>query len=402
MNDSHFAALVRALTDDSTTRRSLARGLGGLAVAAGLIHVGLDDLEAKKRKKGKNRRRRGRGNNGGDGGNNGGGGNGGDGNGGGDGGDQCPFTICEAQCVDLNTDPNNCGFCGGICSRDNTCVGGACVEVAGEPGSGEGQFDTPIGVAVTAQGVEIATDSLNGRVVFVAGGLFTDFGFDQPAGIAINQTTGETYVTDVVSHSILRFTGGGELIDEFGTFGSGVDQFETPSAIAIDQRGGGQLFIADTGNNRIQRTSETGFALGRFGRFGAGQGEFNQPEGVAISADRNVFVADTGNNRIQVLDRDGTFISAFGSAGTGPGQFNQPSGLAFAANGNLFVVDKGNNRVQEFTAQGQFVSTFGSAGSAPGQFNQPTGIAIDGGSILVADSGNDRVQFITPTQRATE
>lgn len=401
MNESHFAALLRALTDDAITRRGLACGLGGLAIAAGLLHVGLDELDAKKRKKGKKRRRRSRGNNGGDGGGNNGGGDG-NGGGGGGGGDECPFTICEGQCVDLNTDPNNCGSCGGLCASDNTCVGGACVEVVGEPGSGEGQFDTPIGVAVIAQGVEIATDSLNGRVVFLAGGLFTDFGLDQPAGIAINQTTDEVYVTDVVSHSILRFTGGGELIDEFGNFGSGVDQFETPSAIAIDQQGGGQLFIADTGNNRIQRTSETGFALGRFGRFGAGQGEFNRPEGVAISADRFVFVADTGNNRIQVLDRDGTFIAAFGSAGSGPGQFNQPSGLAFAANGNLFVVDKGNNRVQEFSAQGQFVSTFGSAGGAPGQFNQPTGIAIDGGTILVTDSGNDRVQFITPTDRATE
>jgi DNA-binding beta-propeller fold protein YncE len=397
MNESHVAALLRALTDDATTRRGLARGLGGLAIAAGLLHVGLDDLEAKKRKKGKKRRRRGRGNNGGNGGD-----NGGDGNGGGGGSDQCPFTICDGQCVDLNTDPNNCGFCGGICASDNTCVGGACVEVVGEPGSGEGQFDTPIGVAITAQGVEIATDSLNGRVVFLAGGLFTDFGFNQPAGIAINQTTSEVYVTDVVSHSILRFTEGGELIDEFGSLGSGVDQFETPSAIAIDQQGGGQIFIADTGNNRIQRTSETGFALGRFGRFGAGQGEFNQPEGVAISADRTVFVADTGNNRIQVLDRDGTFISAFGSAGSGPGQFNLPSGLAFAANGNLFVVDKRNNRVQEFTAQGQFVSTFGSAGGAPGQFNQPTGIAIDDDNFYVVDSGNNRVQIFFPTDRATE
>src|SRR5687767_13531762 len=100
MNALHLADLIGALTNGALSRRGLARGLAGAAVTAGLIHSDLDDLEAKKRKKrkkGKKRNRRGRD----DGGNQGGGSGGG--------GDQCSGAICDGQCVDLNTDSNNCG-----------------------------------------------------------------------------------------------------------------------------------------------------------------------------------------------------------------------------------------------------------------------------------------------------
>ena len=104
MNALHLADLIGALTNGAFSRRSLARALAGVAVTAGLIHSGLDDLEAKKRKKrkkGKKRKRRGQ--------------SAGDDAGGG--GTPCGGTLCNGQCVNLNTDPNNCGACGGSLRR---------------------------------------------------------------------------------------------------------------------------------------------------------------------------------------------------------------------------------------------------------------------------------------------
>ena len=53
----------------------------------------------------------------------------GDGDGDGDGEPGCvaPLTDCDGACVDLDTDPSNCGSCGGPC--DGVCNGGICEPV---------------------------------------------------------------------------------------------------------------------------------------------------------------------------------------------------------------------------------------------------------------------------------
>jgi DNA-binding beta-propeller fold protein YncE len=379
MNESRLVTIVRALTDGAVSRRGLARGFAGTALATALIRAGSDDLAARKRKKGKKRKKRNRGN---------------QGNGRGNGGgveNPCGGTICEGVCVDLNTDPKNCGACGTTCG-DNACVGGLCVEIIGSRGSGEDQFEDPFGLAVNGDGVVYIADSSNARIVILGGGTFGNAEFVQPTALAVNQVTGDVYATDIGTHSVVRFAANGRVLGVFGNFGTGVDQFEFPLGIAVDPGPGGQIFIADTGNNRIQRMSASGFPLGRFGRRGSGQVEFDQPQGVALSADRILFVADTNNHRIQVLDLDGGFVRAFGTRGSGPGQFERPVALTFGIDGSLLVVDQGNNRIQQFTPDGQFLKALGSAGSGPGQFNAPTGIAVDEDAIGVVDTGNHRLQ----------
>ncbi len=49
---------------------------------------------------------------------------------GGDGGPGCAAgeTSCAGTCVDLQTDPDNCGTCGSACGTGDVCCGGGCVE----------------------------------------------------------------------------------------------------------------------------------------------------------------------------------------------------------------------------------------------------------------------------------
>ena len=93
-----------------------------------------------------------------------------------------------------------------------------------------------------------------------------------------------------------------------------------------------------------------------------------------------------------------TGISVFeGGKGKGDGQFDFPRGLAVDNAGNILVADTGNGRIQKFSPSGIFVSVIGASGQAPGQFREPCGIAIDsGGNIYVADVGNGRVQKLKP------
>src|SRR5437879_5085988 len=82
------------------------------------------------------------------------------------------------------------------------------------------------------------------------------------------------------------------------------------------------------------------------------------------------------------------------AAGTG---FNYPQTMCLGKGGTVIVVDSGNNRLQVFTPDGKFVAKCGKGGSGDGEFNQPWGITLDqAGNIYVADWKNHRVQKLSP------
>jgi DNA-binding beta-propeller fold protein YncE len=76
-----------------------------------------------------------------------------------------------------------------------------------------------------------------------------------------------------------------------------------------------------------------------------------------------------------------------------PGSLVGPRGLALEASGSLLVADTGNSRVQRFSPDGNLLDVIGEPGSGSGQFDEPVGVALDpAGRIYVADSGNRRIQ----------
>jgi DNA-binding beta-propeller fold protein YncE len=401
VNESRFDALTRLLTNGAATRRALGQGLAGGALASGLTLLGLNDADARRRKKGKKRKSKKRR-----------GGNGGD-DGGGD--DRCEFTLCDGECVDLDSERAHCGRCGRSCPGNFVCTAGFCVVAVGRRGDGDGEFDGPLGIAASREAFMFVPDGNNQRVHRINAraltGTFGEAGdedgqFLRAAGVAVNQDTGDIYVSDIQRHRIQRFGNADSVAIAFelgfGEEGSGEGRVSAPAGLAVDEATG-DVFVADTGNDRIQRVSASGSPRGGFGRTGSGEGQFVGPLGIAIDRDRNVVVADTQNHRIQVLDRDGNFIRAFGRQGSGDGELDRPVAVAFDAAGDIFVVDRGNHRVQQFTSTGQFRKAFGRQGTALSEFDNPFGIAVaPDGTIAVVDEGNHRVQFFVPARAATE
>lgn len=181
--------------------------------------------------------------------------------------------------------------------------------------------------------------------------------------------------------------------------------FSDPFGIAIAKDG--TIYISDAGaSDRIRKLSPQGI-LTTF----TGDGEFNTPSGLAIDASDNLYVADTANNRIRKVTPQGgvSTIAGDGTAGylDGPAaqaRFNGPVGVTVDAQGNVFVADTYNDRIRKISTDGQ-VSTVAGAGTpglADGDrstslFDTPCGIVVDAqGSLIVADTGNDRLRKITP------
>ncbi len=74
-----------------------------------------------------------------------------------------------------------------------------------------------------------------------------------------------------------------------------------------------------------------------------------------------------------------------------------PGGLGLNGS-NLNVLDYQNQLVQIFSPTGSSIQTIGSYGTRSGELNQAYDLAIDGsGQLYVADTGNQRVQILSPT-----
>lgn len=181
-------------------------------------------------------------------------------------------------------------------------------------------------------------------------------------------------------------------VEVWGGKGTAPGQFEEPRGLAIDATG--NLYVVDSKNNRIQKLAPDGKPLLTWGREGQGAGEFKDPCGIAVGPDGSVYVADTWNHRVQKFDANGKFLLEWRQQAG----FWGPRGIAVAAdNSGVYVTDTGNKRVVSFDTNGKELTAWGHDGSKPGDFIEPVGIAVsDKGEVVVADTGNHRMQYFTP------
>lgn len=210
--------------------------------------------------------------------------------------------------------------------------------------------------------------------------------FTSVTGVAVTEA-GEVYVAG--SHRIQKFTSAGSFVSTWGGFGSGVGQFSNPLGLALS--GSGELFVADEGNDRVQKFDPTGGFLLAWGSTGSGPGQFSSPTDVALDGAGNVYVADSGNARIQIFDGAGTFLSEW----TSPVASEPlcPFGLALDGGGNVFVSENCRERILKLDPAGDVLLSWGSSGSGPGELVGPLGVAVDdSGNVYVADTGNERIQ----------
>ena len=86
-----------------------------------------------------------------------------------------------------------------------------------------------------------------------------------------------------------------------------------------------------------------------------------------------------------------------GGRGSDRGQFDAPTGIAVDAKGNVLVADTGNGRIEKFSPTGIFLAAMGIKGTAYGQLGAPNGIAVDRtGNIYVADASKHVVEKLAP------
>ncbi|MBI1828764.1 MAG: HYR domain-containing protein, partial [Thaumarchaeota archaeon] len=260
-----------------------------------------------------------------------------------------------------------------------------------------GQFAFPQGISMDSAGNVYVTDLGNRRVEkFDFNGNFLDtWGtkgdgngqFQSPSGIAVHGNS--VYVVDNAQNKVQEFDTTGKLITQWGSKGNGNGQFLLPQGIATDTSG--DVYVADTGNSRIAKFSPDGKFITSIGQSGLENGQFLSPRGVAADSQGSIYVADSGNNRIQKFTQDGVFLKTF-SASSGS-NFKTPLGLSVDSSGNIYIADNGNNQIVEINKDGNLLTSWGSQGTGPDFFDNPRDVTVDSaGNVYVVDSSNNRIQ----------
>jgi len=200
---------------------------------------------------------------------------------------------------------------------------------------------------------------------------------------------------------IFQFDTSGKLLKNIGA-----GLFVGPHKLTFDAEG--DLWVADGGHQvfKLDQNGKVLLTIGKKGQPGSGTDQFDTPTEVAVAANGDIFVADghtgggtaLGNARIVKFDKTGKFLKSWGKKGMGPGEFDVPHSLAFDSRGRLFVADRQNSRVQIFDADGRFIDQWL-------QFGRPSAIYIDKrtDTMYVSDSEsrdgrtNTGRNFLQPT-----
>ncbi len=306
---------------------------------------------------------------------------------------------------------------------------GICILSWGSKGTGDGQFNLPVCLAVDSDGSVYVSDNLNHRIQkFSSQGTFLSkwgsYGtgngnFNNPRAIGVDNAK-NIYVSDS-SGRVQKFDSNSNWLASF----TGISSYAT--ALTVDASG--NIYVADPNYSVIRKISPSGTQLTSWAS--------SWPVGIDIGTDGNVYVMEYNVRQVVKYNNQGIRQSGWGSAGTSNGQFYDPTSLTIDSygyvytsdmtpknvqkfsssgtfqakwistgpaavevgpNGYLYVVDKFNNQIQRFTSEGSFVDAWGSKGTGNSQFDSPSGITIDSnGNVYVADTKNNRIQKFTST-----
>jgi DNA-binding beta-propeller fold protein YncE len=168
----------------------------------------------------------------------------------------------------------------------------------------------------------------------------------RPAGVAYDPIADRLYVADSGAHHVVVFSASGQLIQTFGTKGSGEGQFNSPTHLTLTPER--QLLVTDALNFRVQAFDATGQFLWKIGRVGVGSGDFAAPKGVAADDAGHVYVVDALFDAVQIFAHDGSLLLGFGERGTTPGRFWLPGGIFMGSRDTIYVADSYNQRIQVF------------------------------------------------------
>lgn len=168
--------------------------------------------------------------------------------------------------------------------------------------------------------------------------------YNCPSDVKTHWLTRNIFVADTQNNRIVKIkprVGYPHTWDceAWGGPGSGPGQFNEPVALAIENKSG-DLYVSDKGNNRIQKLNDKGDYISEFNNL--------SPWGMAVDLDNNLYVSTLHN--IFKFTPDFTKITEWNPP---VNSFSFPIGIAVDLSNNVYVVDAKTQQVKKFTKDGK-------------------------------------------------
>ena len=206
-----------------------------------------------------------------------------------------------------------------------------------------------------------------------------------------------------LGHRAIKFDPDGKvlmILGKGGVAGNPPDLLTEP--LDVVTAANGDIFVseghcgqnANPGPNcigRISKFDRNGTFVKSWGRMGTGVGEFRTPHALALDSRGRVVVADRGNHRLQIFDQDGMFLEQIQKFGRTSDLYIDPNDLVYAIDSEsndrnhpgwkkgVRVGSLHDDRIQFFVPGHQTDNPAGTAGE---------GIALDAaGNIYAAENG---------------
>jgi len=267
------------------------------------------------------------------------------------------------------------------------------VRAWGSTGSGDGQFLSPVRIAVDAAGNVFVIDHDNCRIQkFSSSGEFlTKWGscgdefFHNATGIAVGRD-GNVYVADIgVAGAILKFDGRGSVLARWSIGNRGA------RFVSVDDQG--YVYLASGFPPWLEQYAPNGQLVAAWGLLGNDDAMVHD---IAIGSGDMLYISKPFDRSyvypIEVRNSDGVYLFGFGLHGLEAGMLDNPTGLGSDELDNIFVTDPSAGRIVEFDSQGQYLTQWGKLGSGDGEFSYCSDVAVGpGGNIYVSDLYTNRI-----------
>jgi sugar lactone lactonase YvrE len=124
------------------------------------------------------------------------------------------------------------------------------------------------------------------------------------------------------------------------------------------------------------------------------------PRAVAVDSRHQVYILERGGHALRVVTRDGRIrtVAGTGERGYADGpaleaQLNSPKHLCVDAHDNVFIADDQNRAIRKYDPENRTLTTVlgRGVGDPPVQLSRPHGVCIEGGTLYVVDTGNNRI-----------
>jgi hypothetical protein len=209
--------------------------------------------------------------------------------------------------------------------------------------------------------------------------------FAAPAGVAVDQSSGDVYVVDSANARVQKFEAGGAYVSQFDGSETPATAFSSPSAVAVDSSTNpfdasvGDVYVVDAGNNVVDKFTSAGVYVGQL--TGTAAGAFSEIKGVAVDGNGNVWVSEASGEVAEFASNTANSFVTGWNTNQGAGQ----GGLAVGPSGTVYVT-VGWGGVFRYTAAGSELAVPGTE-SAVVDFGFATGVAVDpaSGNVFVDD-----------------